>query len=167
MKKETDLSKFPQRIEYDLVLSFTAEYPNSAFMEFDFDISSIFGSKGRIPVQMTVDGHTFRSTMVPMGGKHLMTFNKQMRDATGYKAGDRIHILLERDAEPRTVDMPADVRSALTEHGVWPALLKYTYSHQKEVLDWINDTKNAETRTRRIAKLADKLKHEDSDQKRE
>lgn len=162
MKKDIELGKFPQRIELDLVLSFTAEYPRSAFMEFDFDIQSVFGSKGRIPVKITVDGHSFRSTIVPMGGKHLMTFNKQMREATGYKAGDRIHILLERDAEPRTVDMPADIRSALTGQGLWDALLKYTYSHQKEVLDWINDTKNPETRARRISKLAEKLRQEEA-----
>ncbi len=152
-----DLSAFPQRIELDIELGYSAEYPNSAFISCSFDVYPIFGSKARIPVKLTVDGHVFRSSLAPMGGTHMMVFNKQMRDATGYKAGDRIHIILERDSEPRIVEIPDDVRTALLANRTWEKFQKYTYSHQKETMDWINDTKNPETRSRRIAKLADNL----------
>ncbi len=152
-----DLSAYPQRIELDIELGYSADYPNSAFFAFDFDVQAIFGSKGRVPVKLSVDGHSFRSSLVPMGGTHMMVFNKQMRDATGYKAGDRIHILLERDSEPRKVDIPGDVKAVLEEQGVWDAFQKFSYSHQKEDIAWINEAKKPETRSRRIAKLADKL----------
>ena len=87
----------------------------------------------------------------------MMVFNANMRRDTGYKAGDKIHITLERDSELRRMEIPPDVKVPLMEEGVWDEFEKYSYSHQKETMDWINDTKKQETRLRRIAKLVDKL----------
>jgi len=108
----------------------------------------------------SVDGHRYRSTIAVYGGVHLMVFNATMRKETGYQAGDTIQITLERDTEIRKITLPEDIRSWLENAGVAEVYDNYSYSHQKEVLDWINDTKNPETRKRRIAKLAEKLSSE-------
>lgn len=145
-------------ISLDIDLLATDEYPTSAYMVFDFDVKAVFGTKARVPVKLCVDGHTFRTSLAPMGGTHMAVFNKQMRDATGYNAGDRIHIRLELDTEERRVDVAEDVSDALKYAGVWDTFVKYSYSHQKETMDWINDAKKPETRSRRIMKLCESLK---------
>ncbi len=158
MNKPKNLSDFPQLISLDIELGYSQEYPNSAYMDFDFEAYKIFGSKARIPVKLTVDGHIFRSSLAPMGGRHMMVFNHEMRVATGYKAGDLIHIILERDTEPRIVDIPDDVKAALEKNDVLEILSDFSYYHQKEFMDWINNAKKQETRLRRIAKLITRFK---------
>jgi hypothetical protein len=71
----------------------------------------------------------------------MMVFNKELRDATGYKAKDRIRILLERDYEERKIDLPEDIRNQLHQAGLLPAWEKQSYSHQKEHLAWILEAK--------------------------
>ncbi len=141
------------KITLDILLQTNEEYPGSAFMTFDFDFKAIFGKTGRIPVKLTVDGHTYRSTIAVYAGVHMMVFNRQMRLDTGYKAGDTIRITLEHDLEKRSVEIPEDVKEALQNAGVWEAFTRYSYSHQKENVAWISDAKKPETRLRRIAKL--------------
>lgn len=147
----------PPFLELDLVLGYAPEYPNSAFIELDYGQTRLLGGKGRIPVILRVDGHEFRSSLAPMGGRHIMVFNRDMRERTGYQAGDRIHIRLERDSEPRTADIPDDVKGALEEQGVWDAFQRFSYSHKTEYLDWINEARKAETRARRITKMVETL----------
>lgn len=152
---------FPNRISLDIELLSSDEYPNSAFMQFDFDFMAVFGSKGRIPVILTVGEYKYRSTIAVYNGVHMMVFNKQMRLDTGYGAGDMVHITLERDSSKREVEIPEDVNLAIKEAGVREGFMKLSYSHRKENVDWINDAKKPETRLRRINKLIDTLKQQD------
>ena len=153
-----DYSAYPNKIELETNLLSSDEYPGSAYFVFDFDFATVFGTQGKVPVWLSVDGHRFRSTIAVYGGVHMMVFNATMRRETGYKAGDRILITLERDTEIRKVELPADVKNALAASGVLSIYEKYSYSHQKEVMDWINDAKKTETRQRRIARQVEKLK---------
>ena len=152
---------FPNRISLDIELLSSDEYPNSAFMQFDFDFMAVFGSKGRIPVILTVGEYKYRSTIAVYNGVHMMVFNKQMRLDTGYGAGDMVHITLERDSSKREVEIPEDVNLAIKEAGVRESFMKLSYSHRKENMDWINDAKKPETRLRRINKLIDTLTQQD------
>lgn len=145
----------PGKLEFDVTLWTPEDYPNSAVITFPYDVVEVFGTKARIPVRFSVDGHVFRSSLAPMGScGHIIPFNKEMRQQTGYKAGDTIHVILERDTEPRVVEVPEDVSAALkavpSAHQVFQ---NYSYSHKKEVMAWINDAKKPETRLRRISKL--------------
>lgn len=146
------------KLEFDITLWAPDDYPNSAALTLPFDALEVFGTKGRVPVCFTVNGHTFRSTLAPMGGQHMMVFNLEMRQKTGFKAGDTIHITMERDTEPRVVEVPEDVMQALKgDAKALHAYEKYSYSHQKELIAWINDTQNPATRQKRILKLVDTL----------
>lgn len=156
--KSKDYSAFPNRVEMEIELLSPEDYPGSAYMVFDLDFEAVFGTKGRVPVKFTVAGHNYRSTIAVYSGVHMMVFNRQMREETGYKAGDKISIVLERDMDLRKVELPEDVADQLKAEGVDEAFAKYSYSLQKEDLAWINDTRNPETRQRRIDKLIAKLK---------
>lgn len=148
-----DYSAFPNIVTLDIELLSPDEYPGSAYMVFDIDFELVFGSKGKIPVKLTVDGHLYRSTIAVYSGVHMMVFNRTMREETGYKAGDKIKITIERDLEERKVDLPVDVAEALGKAEIGDKFAKLSYSHQKENIAWINDTRNPDTRARRIAKL--------------
>ncbi len=152
-----DYSAYPNKITLEIELLSSEEYPGSAYMSFDLDFEKVFGSKGKIPVVFTVNEHQYRSTIAVYNGVHMMVFNKAMREDTGYKTGDKIIATLERDQEPRKVEIPSDVQNELTQAGVMEAFAKFSYSHQKEDIAWINDTRNPETRARRIAKLISAL----------
>ena len=158
MTDSKDYSAFPNQIELDVLLRHAPEYPNSAFMIFDFDVPAVFGSK-KVPVLMSIDGKQFRRTLSLYSGAYMMVFNAELREATGYKAGDSIHVKLERDFEERVVELPSDLELALQEAGALEAWKKWSYSHQKEDLAWVNDTRNPATRAKRIAKLLEKLRN--------
>lgn len=153
-----DNSGYPNRITLEIELLSSDEYPGSAYMVLDFDFEAIFGTKGKVPVKFTVGEHCYRSTIAVYGGVHMMVFNRQMREETGFKAGDRIRATLERDTDERKVDIPEDVHKAMAQAGVLEIFAATSYSHQKEHVAWINDTKKQETRERRIAKLIAVLK---------
>jgi hypothetical protein len=147
-----------QTIEFDVTLWTSEDYPNSAALTFPYNAVEVFGTKGRVPVKLTIGEHTFRSSLAPMEGKHMMVFNLEMRQKTGYKAGDTIHVILEKDIEPREITFPEDVTEVIqTNPAAYKKLLSYSYSHKKEVMDWINDAKKPETRQKRIKKLLETL----------
>lgn len=158
MKKDKDFSQFPNRISLDVELISNPEFPGSAYAVFDFDVEAVFGTKARVPVVMTIDGKTFRRNLARYAGEYLIVFNQELKDQTGYKAGDKFRLLLERNFEPRRIELPPEVRTSLAEAGVLPAWEKLSYSHQKEDLAWLLEAKRDETKAKRLARLIAKLK---------
>jgi uncharacterized protein YdeI (YjbR/CyaY-like superfamily) len=129
--------------------------PPSLGFELPFDPKAAFG-KVRAPVRVTINEHTFRTTVIAMGGRTLIGLSKAVQEAAAISAGDRVVVDLEPDDEPRSVQVPVDLASALD-----PAVLAFfdslSYTHQKEYVRWIEDAKRAETRRTRIAKAATML----------
>ena len=123
-----------------------------------FDLKETFGS-GRPPVRASVNGFTFRTTLFTMGGRALLGLNREVREAAGVAAGEEVSIELERDDEPRTVEVPRDLAAALAaDPAVRGTFESLSYTHRKEYVRWIEDAKREETRTRRIAKAVELLR---------
>jgi len=124
-----------------------------------FDVVETFGTKARVPVRGTINGSPFRSSLSPMGGCHVMPVNKALRESAKCKAGDVVEIVLERDAEERTVEAPADLarelRKSKTAKERWE---KLSFTHKKEMARSITEAKQEETKKRRLAKVVDVLK---------
>lgn len=115
-----------------------------------FDPKAVFG-KVRAPIKVTINKHTWRSTVAAMGGPACIPFRASNRDAAGVSAGDTVTVRVELDTEARTVTAPPDLRRALKAAGVadrWKAL---SYTHQREHVEAIEEAKKPETRARRIA----------------
>ena len=92
-----------------------------------------------------------------MGGVRCIGVLKEIRTRLGKGPGESIAVTLTPDSEERTVEVPADLRSALDEAGASTAFATLSYSHQREYVEWIEDAKRAETRARRITKTVEQL----------
>jgi len=116
------------------------------------------GSGKKPPVKVTINKHTYRSTIAVMGGRYLLVVNAEARAASGVAANDVIDIMLELDTEPRTVEVPSDLAQALEANPAAKAAFeKLAYSHRKEHVRALEDAKAPETRLRRLAKTMEML----------
>jgi hypothetical protein len=82
------------------------------FIVIPFDVKQAFG-RARPPVKATINGFTYRSTPAPYGGVHYLPVSQTVRDGAKVKAGDRVNVTLQLDAEPRVVKVPPDFARAL------------------------------------------------------
>ncbi len=135
-----------------------AEGMNATGIEVPPEIVDKLGQGKRPKVVLTVNGHTYRSTVAVMGGKYMVGVPKERREAIGAKGGDKIVVLLELDAAPREVEVPEDLAAALKKAKVREAFDKLSFTHRKEHVRAINEAKAAETRQRRIDKCVEMLK---------
>ena len=63
-----------------------------------------------------------------------------------------MHVVVDRDHEERTVDVPDDLASALDVAGLGAIFSGLAYTHRKEYVAWVTSAKRAETRANRVAK---------------
>lgn len=127
-------------------------------VELPFDPKAEFG-RIRVPVRVTVNGATLRTTVARYGGRDFLGFNREFRSAAGITAGDEITVHVEHDTEPRTVELPTDLAAALagaTDAADIFACL--SYSHQREYAAWVSDAKREETRRRRAQRAIEMLR---------
>jgi hypothetical protein len=118
------------------------------------DVPEVFGTRARVPVRGTINGFPFRSSLMPMGGCHMMPVNKTLRDGAGVDAGDMVEVVMERDEEERTVDAPAVLKKALAKNKAAKANWeKMSFTHKKEMAIWIEGAKQEQTRERRLLKV--------------
>jgi hypothetical protein len=147
------------KIEFDAKL--TARGPKGAWVFLDFPVSASkqLGSQGRVPVRGTMNGFAFRISAFPTGdGTHQIAVNKTLQAGAKARPGDRVHVVLEVDAGPKTVRAPPDLTKALRQapkaRGNFEAL---SYGHKKAYVDWILEAKRPETRMRRIQQAIERL----------
>ena len=126
--------------------------------EIPLDVPALFGGK-RVPVRGSVNGTPFRTTIAVYGGRYYLGFRKEIREAAGISVGDELTIELERDDEPRTVDVPADLAAALGP-GERAFLDSLSFTHRREYVEWIEEAKRDETRRSRIVKAVELLRRE-------
>lgn len=128
------------------------------FIPVTFDPVPVFG-KVRAPVKVTLNGYTYRSTIASMGNGPCLPLRRSNREAAGLEGGETLRVTLELDAEPRTVDPPADLVAALkAAPPAWQRWRALSYSHQREHVEAIDEAKKPETRQRRIARAVADLK---------
>jgi hypothetical protein len=121
------------------------------FIPVPFDPKPVFG-KVRAPVQVTVNGYTYRSTIAPMGGVPCIPLRRSNREAAGLEGGETVSVTLTLDTEPREVEPPADLAKALqAAPPAWERWQELSYTHQREWAEAVEEAKKPETRAKRIA----------------
>jgi bifunctional DNA-binding transcriptional regulator/antitoxin component of YhaV-PrlF toxin-antitoxin module len=130
---------------------------NALFIEVPFDAKEAFG-KAQAPVKVTVNGHTYASTVAVYGGRYYIPVNKENREAAGLNAGDSVDVSLELDTEIRAVEAPADLKAALARspqaRTAWDEL---SYSHRREHVEALLEAKKPDARARRLKKTVEML----------
>lgn len=111
------------------------------------------GKGKRPPVKVTINDHTYRSSVASMDGKFMVGVSAEQREAAGVAAGDDLEVEIELDTEPRTVDVPPDLAEALAQDAAAGQFFEgLSYSNKQRHVLAINGAKTDETRQRRIAK---------------
>jgi hypothetical protein len=117
------------------------------------------GAGRRPKVVVTVEGHTWRTSIASMGGRFLLGASAAVRDASGISAGQTYTVDVEVDTAPRTVDVPDDLAAALAASpGAAAGWAGLTYSQQRQHAESVLAAKKPETRERRVAGIVDALR---------
>ncbi|WP_448615791.1 YdeI/OmpD-associated family protein [Modestobacter sp. URMC 112] len=121
-------------------------------MEVPAEVVSALGAGRKPAVRVTVGGHTYRSTIATMGGRFLLPLSAENRTAAGVAAGDTVAVHVELDTEPRTVELPADLATALdADPEARRRFDALSYSHQRRHALAVEGARAEETRARRVA----------------
>ncbi len=125
------------------------------------EVVAALGASKRPAVKVTLNGHSYRSTVAPRDGVYMLPLSAEHRLAAGVAAGDEVEVDLELDSEPRTVTVPADLAEALDRDADARRFFDgLSYSHQRQHVLAIEDAKTPETRQRRIDKALTMLREE-------
>ena len=130
---------------------------NTAGIQVPEEIIEKIGAGKRPLVRVTINKYTYRSAVAVMAGKYMISLSSEHRKAAGVQGGDETDITLELDLEPRTVEIPKDLKDALTRASALDAFENSAPSMKKEYVRQVEEAKAQETRERRIAKIVEKL----------
>jgi hypothetical protein len=118
-------------------------------------------SRGQVAVSGTLDGHAFQTVVEPDGELgHWISVDKKLQKAAGAGAGAVARVELAPTKvwpEPR---VPADLKQALASapqaiRALWQAI---TPMARWEWVRWVNETRNPDTRAKRVAVSISKLR---------
>ena len=130
-----------------------------AFVFFPFDTQVEFGNKGQVPVKATFDGVAYSGSLIKYGHpQHTLGILKEIREQIGKGPGDPVEVVLWKEDEVRTLEVPADLQELMQAEGVFPVFEKLSFTHRKEYCRWIVSAKKQETRTKRLGKAIEMLK---------
>src|SRR5215472_2802156 len=127
----------------------------SASFTLPFDTRDVWG-KAKVPVKVTINGYSWRSTVGNRGGVQYIVVNAAARRNAGVKAGDLVTIALEPDTEKRVVEIPIRLKKVLGAK-LTQKLNALSFTHKKEFIAWYSDAKKDDTRARRVEKMKQML----------
>jgi hypothetical protein len=122
------------------------------------EVIEALGAGRRPKVVVTVNEHTWRTSIASMGGRYLLGASAAVRAEAGISAGQTLTVSVEVDTAPRTVEVPDDLAAALAASpevaAAWDAL---TYSQQRQHAEAVLAAKKPETRERRVSTIIERL----------
>lgn len=99
-------------------------------------------NKGQIPIDIKIDGHDFRQTLVRYAGDWRLYLNMPMRRAAHKDVGDFATFEMEFNPEKQIIDMHPKLTEALAKHPraqeIFDGLSPYL---QKEIVRYIANLK--------------------------
>ena len=123
------------------------------------EVVEAMGAGRRPPVTVTVNGHTYRSTVAVMGGVYMVGLSADNRAAAGVAGGDDVDVEIALDTAPREVTVPSDFASALdAEPAARETFDRLSNSNKGWHVSSIEGAKSDDTRQRRIAKSVEALR---------
>ncbi len=143
-----DASKKSRPITFHTAILQTGK--NTAGIQVPDEVIEKLGAGKQPLVRVTINKYTYRSAVAVMGGKYMISFNPEHRKAAGVQGGEEANVTLELDLEPRTVEIPTDLKDALIKANALDAFEQSAPSMKKEYVRQVQEAKAQETRERRI-----------------
>lgn len=125
-----------------------------------FSVEQEWGTKARIAVKVKIGSQEFQTSVMPTGeGTHVMMFNKQMQAAAGiHQLGQSVEIEISPDTAKRVVEVPGDLKKALSAQSKAKGFFEnLTHAQKKAYIDWISGPEREDTRQQRIEKAVQML----------
>lgn len=130
-----------------------ARGPAAAVVLDDEQVATVGEGAKRFPVRATVNGFAWRTTVTRMRGEFLLGLSREVRESAGVQAGDTVQLTIELDTEPREVEIPEELSSALSaDPAAKAAFERLAFTHRKEYARWVAEAKREETRDRRVTR---------------
>ena len=123
------------------------------------EIVASLGPSKKPPVRVTINGHTYRSSVAPRGGRFLVGVSAENRANARVAAGDEVEVEIELDTEPRQVTVPPDLERAIGGDAKARQFFEeLSYSRKQWFVLSVEGAKTPETRQRRIDKALEMLR---------
>ncbi len=107
-------------------------------MLFPYDSEKEFATKGKVPVRATFNGVPYAGSLIKYRNPlHMMGVLKSIREQIGKGPCDTIEVVVWKDEEVRTVEMPAQFEKLIKKEGLLPVFEKLSYTRRKEYCRWI------------------------------
>jgi hypothetical protein len=130
-----------------------------SFVFFPYDTAKEFAASGIVPIKATFDGVPYTGSLIKYDhALHMLGILKAIREQIGKAPGDTIEVVVWKDKEPRTVELPAPFEKLLKKEKLLPVFNALSYTHRKEYCRWITEAKKEETRAKRLEKAVEMLK---------
>jgi len=123
------------------------------------DIIESLGAGKRPSVLITVNGHSFSTTIGSMKGAFKIPVSAERRGLIGAEAGETLHVSMILDEAPAEIKVPSELAEALaSDRGSAEFFAGLTQSQRKGYIVSIEGAKTSDTRQRRVEKALAALK---------
>ncbi len=131
-----------------------------AYVVLPAEVVTGLGGGARFRVTGVLNGVDFASSTMGMGdGRVCLGVHKATRQAAGVSIGDLVDVSVARDDRPREVTIPTELAAALAEDpDAAAAFERLSFSHRREYAEWVGEAKRADTRTRRVREVLERLR---------
>ena len=104
-----------------------------AYVLFPYDTEEEFATKGKVPVKATFNSVPYTGSLIKYGKPlHVLGLPKAIRAQTGRGPGDTIEVVVWKDEQVRTVEVPAQFEKLMKKEGLLPVFERPSYTHRKE-----------------------------------
>ena len=133
--------------------------PAGAIVLTDEQVAALGGGAKTFPVVVTIGDRSVALRLARMGGESLIGFSKAARAEAGVEIGDEVTVGIEAQTGPRTVEVPADLATALAaDPDVESAFNDLAYTHRKEYVRWVEEAKRDQTRADRVTRTVEMVR---------
>ena len=85
-----------------------------AYVLFPYDTEKEFATKGRVPVKATFNGVPYTGSLIKYSKpQHMLGVLRAIREQIGKRPGDTIEVVIWRDEEVRTLEVPAQFKALM------------------------------------------------------
>jgi hypothetical protein len=123
-----------------------------------FSVEKRWNTRGRLRVNVEVNGFQYRTAVFPRLGQHFLLVNKKAQKAARLAPGSTAAFTLTPDFSPRVIQLPRELETALNESR---ALRKWfdrlSYSIRGWYVDLVAEAKSPDTRRKRAERVAENV----------